>query len=477
MSLNYLREVLDSKKISAYELVTDYLDKINKKNQILNCYITVCKDEAINEAKIAQKVIDRGEAQALTGIPLSIKDNICTKNIRTTCASKMLLGYAPVYDATVVKKLKDENAVILGKTNMDEFAMGSDGSTSYFGNTKNPYDINRSAGGSSSGAASAVAAGLCAFSIGTDTGGSVRQPAAMCGVTGLKPTYGTVSRYGFIPFASSLDQIGIIAKSARDTGFVLNSIHGADENDMTSVKNLKRNYLSEIGKSIKGHIIGIADEFFEGASDEVIKSVFDAVDFYKSCGAEIKRVSIPSLSCAVSAYYLISSAEAASNLARFDGIKYGLRENDATCYEDLITKTRSDGFGWEVKRRIMLGNYALSDGYFEDYYNNAVKIRNCIINEFKGAFSECDAILTPTSPHTAKVLAGNDDNPTRKYLDDFCTVGANIAGLPAISTVCGYDNSNMPIGMSLIGRAFEDANIISLADSFEKEFTRQEASI
>ena len=478
MSLIDIRRKLDQREISAVELTEEYLKKIEETDSRINSYITVCTENAISDAKRAQKAIDAGEGGAFTGLPISVKDNICTEGVKTTCASRMLEDFAPPYDATAVKKLKDAGAVILGKTNMDEFAMGGSSQTSYFGGVKNPYDINRVTGGSSGGAAASVAADLCVAALGSDTGGSVRQPAAFCGVTGLKPTYGAVSRWGLIAFASSLDQIGVVAKSAEDTGYILNGICGFDENDATSSKLANGGYTELVGSDVSKIKIGVPKEFFgEGIDDEVKTAVLKAVDYYKLLGCEITDVSLPSLEYAVSAYYLISSAEAASNLSRFDGIKYGFRSGLGEDYNDLIKNSRREGFGNEVKRRIMLGNYALCSGYYDAYYKNATRIRAQIRSEYADIFKNCDVILTPTAPTTAYGIGEQENDPVKMYLADIYTVTVNIAGLPAISTTCGYDKNGMPIGMSLIGRAFDEKTIISVCDRFEKDFERKEAVI
>ena len=474
MSLAKLRKELDEKRISAPELCRSYFDRIEKYDGKINSFITLCPELAGEQAKKAQDMIGRGESRPLSGIPLSVKDNICTKDVNTTCASLMLKDFKPVYDAAVIEKLKNEGFVMLGKTNMDEFAMGGSSSTSYFKPVHNPYDTGRVPGGSSGGAAASVAAGFCAAALGSDTGGSVRQPASFCGVTGLKPTYGAVSRYGLIAFASSLDQIGILAESAEDAGYLLGSIAGADKNDATS-KGVCAEYLSETGKDLKGLRIGLPKEFFsDGISEEVKKSVLSAADYYKRIGCEPAEVSLPSLEYAVSAYYLISSAEAASNLSRYDGIKYGFRA-DGEDYSELIKKSRSKGFGDEVKRRIMLGNYALASGYYDAYYKNALRIRQRIRAEYDEIFKTCDIILTPTAPTTAYRIGEQENDPVKMYLSDICTVTVNIAGLPAISTPCGYDEKGLPIGMSLIARPFGEPLIIGAADRFEKDFKRQEA--
>ena len=475
MALKKLREMLDSKEISAVELTEQYLDRIENSDKEINSYITVCKENALADAKKAQEVIDSGNSGAFTGLPMSVKDNICTLGVKTTCASHMLDDFIPPYNATVMEKLKKDNIVMLGKTNMDEFAMGGSSQTSYFGGVKNPYDLNRVTGGSSGGAAASVSADLCAAALGSDTGGSVRQPASFCGVTGLKPTYGTVSRWGLIAFASSLDQIGVIAKSAEDTGYMLEGIYGYDENDATSSKKSEGNYNSLIGSDVSKLKIGVPKEFFgDGLNDEVKTTVLNAVEYYKKLGCEIVDVSLPSLEYAVSAYYLISSAEAASNLSRFDGIKYGLRSGLGEDFNDLIKNSRREGFGQEVKRRIMLGNYALCSGYYDAYYKNATRIRTQIRNEYADIFSKCDVMLTPTAPTTAYKIGEQENDPVKMYLADIYTVTVNIAGLPAISTTCGYDSKGLPIGMSLIGKAFDEKTIIAICDRFEKDFERKE---
>lgn len=477
MSLMELRKKLDDKEIGAVELAKEYLKKIREKDEKVNSFITVTEDIALKNAKRAQKIIDKGEQMPMTGIPVAVKDNICTCGILTTCASKMLWNFKPVYDATVMDRLNNEGIVLLGKTNMDEFGMGSRGDSSYFGAVKNPYDSERVAGGSSGGSAAAVSAGFVPVALGSDTGGSVRLPASFCGVVGLKPTYGSVSRFGLIAFASSLEQIGVIGKSAKDSAYILNEISGIDEKDATTSKNATRDYLSKIGMDFCGVKIGIPKEFFEGDISEEIKvAVMDAAKYYEKKGAKLVSVSMPSLLQGVPAYYLISSAEAASNLSRFDGIKYGYRSENGDSYEEVIKNTRGEAFGFEVKRRILLGNYALSSGYYDDYYKNALKISSKIRNEYSEIFKECDVILTPTSP-TVVDRTDEKKNPVNMYMGDICTVTANIAGVPAISIPCGYDRNGLPVGMSITGRHFDEAGIIALADLFEKEFTRREPLI
>ena len=467
---------LKNKEFSSVELTTAYLEQARAMNGQTAAFITLTEEEALESAKKADELIQSGKSKPLTGIPLGIKDNICTKGIKTTCASKMLEDFCPIYDATAVARLKKQGAVIIGKTNMDEFAMGSSSGTSYFGAVSNPYDLTRVPGGSSGGSAAAVALNMCAAALGSDTGGSVRQPAAFCGITGLKPTYGAVPRYGLIAFASSFDQIGTMAKTAEDCGILLGAIAGKDEFDSTCSALPFKNCLSALNRGVKKLTIGLPKEFFGDQIDPSVKSaVFSAAEIYKNMGAEIKEVSLPDLKYAVAAYYLISSAEAASNLSRYDGIKYGHRSKNGKTYEDVIKNSRREGFGKEVKRRIMLGNYALSSGYYEAYYSKAVKIRQRLKTELDEIFKSCDFILTPTAPTTAYKKGSVEKNPTQMYSADICTVMANIAGLPAVSTTCGYDKNGLPIGMSLMGKAFSEATIIGAASAFEAVFERREA--
>lgn len=471
MKIRDMRKALDEKKISAKELAETYLDNIKKYDDKLECYITVTEEGALVQAEKAQAVIDSGESKALTGIPLAVKDNICTLNVRTTCASKILENFVPQYNATVMEKLDNENIVMLGKTSMDEFAMGGSTQTSAFKKTKNPYNTNCVPGGSSGGSAAVVSAGLAPAALGSDTGGSIRQPSAFCGVTGIKPTYSRVSRFGLVAFASSLDQIGPIAKDAHDCGIILNEICGFDPHDGTSSKNEVPDFTAKIGESVKGLKIALPKEFFaDGIADDVKKAVLKAADEYKAMGAELVECSMPSLKYAVPDYYLLACAEAASNLSRFDGIKYGHRTASADSYEELIIKSRSEGFGDEVKRRILLGNYCLSSGYYDAYYRKALALRQLIRKEYDDIFANCDVILTPTTPTVAYGPEKTAD-PVEMYQADICTVTVNIAGLPAISTTCGYDNNGMPIGMSVIGKKFDEQTVIQVADAYEQGFT------
>lgn len=474
--ISELRSLLDEGKVSSLELTKDYLDKI-KKNPQLGAFNTVCEEEALAAAKAADERIAKGDAAPLTGIPMAIKDNICTKGIRTSCSSKMLENYIPPYNATVCEKLLGENAVILGKTSMDEFAMGGSSQTSYLEKPKNPFNTECVPGGSSGGSAVAVAAGLCAAALGSDTGGSIRQPASFCGVTGMKPTYGAVSRYGLVAFGSSLDQIGPMANSAADCAIILNAISGADIHDATSKKH-SINFASELGGSVKGEKIGVPKEFFaSGIDDGVKEAVMNAARFYESLGAELIEVSMPTLKYAVSAYYLLACAEASSNLSRFDGVKYGYRSENADSYESLVRRSRSEGFGREVKRRILLGTYALSSGYYDAYYKKAMAVRQQLRREHEEIFSKCSVLLTPTAPTTAYKCNENIDDPVKMYLADICTVTANIAGIPSVSVPCGQDKGGLPIGFSISARQFGDAAVLRFADCYEKSFCHPQADI
>ncbi len=473
-SLLKLRTMLDEKEISVLELTNIYLDNIKKYNPKINCYITVCEDFALKSSKKAQELIDRKSSSNMTGIPVSIKDNICTNGIKTTCASKMLKDFVPFYNATVIDKLIDENAIILGKTNLDEFGMGDSNINSYFGPVKNPYNIECVSGGSSGGSCASVSANMAPVSLGTDTGGSVRQPAALCGVTGLRPTYGTVSRYGLVAFASSLDQIGICAQSAFDAGYLLNSLYGTDKMDSTTSTLAKGNYLKYIDKPIRNLKIGIIKEFMDNiTSVDVKNSILTAIDYFKKNGAEIIEASLPSSKFGIGAYLAISSAEATANLAKFDGVKYGYNDDFNNIYKDALKKSRSDAFGKEVKKRILLGNYVLSEDNYEKCFDASMNVRKKLISEYDEIFKQCDVIISPTTFTTAQKI-NSPGNNKQEYSQDQYTVCASLAGLPEITTTCGYDNNNLPIGFSITGKAFEDAKIISVADRFEKDFKRRE---
>ena len=462
-------ELLKQRKLSSVELTKQYLARIEKADAQIGSYITVCPDEALAAASKADERIARGEATLLTGIPVGIKDNICTEGIKTTCASKMLYNFVPPYDATVIKRLKNEGAVILGKLNMDEFAMGSSTESSYFKKTKNPYDLTRVPGGSSGGSAASVSADLAPYALGSDTGGSIRQPAAFCGNVGLKPTYGLVSRFGLVAFASSLDQIGSFTKDVTDCAIVLNAIAGYDKMDSTSVDADKTDYTKALGLPLKGMKVGVPKQYLEsGIQAEIREAVENAIKVYEILGAECEECSLPLSKFALPAYYLISSAEASSNLARFDGIKYGYRAEEYHGLAELYEKTRSEGFGEEVKRRIMLGSYALSSGYYDAYYKKAQQVRGLIKLDFAACFEKYDVLLTPTTPTTAYKF-GEKSDPVAMYMGDICTVAVNIAGLPAISIPAGLDKKGMPIGIQLIANGFDERKLLTVAYAYENE--------
>ncbi len=464
MTIKSLRKALDNKEIGCVELTLDYLSKISKDD--CNCFITVCEEKAIKSAEIAQKIINSGNSQAMTGIPLAVKDNICTKSIKTTCASKMLSDFVPMYNAEAVEKLLNQGAVILGKTNMDEFGMGNTSSTSVFGGVKNPVDKSYVAGGSSGGSAAAVAKNLCASALGSDTGGSVRQPASWCGVVGLKPTYGRVSRYGLISYASSLEQIGVISRYAEDAGYVLSCVCATDKKDMTC-RYEGEDFTRLCGKEIKGLKIALLDEFIKLCTPETAALIDEAAKVYESMGAELVHCSMPSLKFAVSGYYIISSAEAASNLARFDGVRYGCAVNNTEIYDELIKASRTEGFGDEVKKRILLGNYVLTAQGYNKYYHKALKMRNLIKNEYKSIFEKCSCVLGPVTPSGA-VLEGAQIGDASYYESDVFTVCANLAGLPSVSVPCGNYKNGMPAGMCITGPELSESLLISLADAYER---------
>lgn len=466
-----LRRMLDEKEISAAELCGEYFSNIEQQDKDLLSYITVTKEEAMSAAQSAQKRIDEGKAATLTGIPLAVKDNICTEGVRTTCSSRMLGDFIPPYNATVVEKLNAQGYVLLGKTSMDEFAMGGSNQTSAFAKTRNPYDLQCVPGGSSGGSAAAVAASLAPAALGSDTGGSIRQPASFCGVTGIKPTYGRTSRYGLVAFASSLDQIGPIANDAHDCAILLNAICGHDPHDATSARESVPDFTEKLGQPIKGMKIAMPKEFYsDDINDEVKQSVVNAAKALEAQGAQLVDCSMPGLKYAIPAYYLIACAEAASNLSRFDGIKYGFRGEGRT-FDELIRSSRSLGFGEEVKRRILLGNYALSSGYYDAYYKKALALKQEIIKEYNEIFDLADVILTPTAPTPAYKIGAQDNDPVKMYLADICTVTVNIASLPGINTTCGYSADGLPIGMSIIGRRFDEQTILQCADAFEQGFS------
>jgi len=470
LTVHQLSDLIKEKKVSAVEITKSYLDRIEKIDSKVGSYLSVLGEDAVKRATEVQEKIDKGEAKSpLSGIPVALKDNICTEGIKTTCASKMLHNFIPPYNATVSKKLLDDDAVIIGKLNMDEFAMGGSTENSYFKSARNPWDLERVPGGSSGGSAAAVAANLTAFALGSDTGGSIRQPASFCGVVGMKPTYGAVSRFGLVAFASSLDQIGPLTKDVTDCAIVLNCITGHDPMDSTSANVEYPDYTKALVNDVKGLKIGIPKEYMgEGLNPEVRKAVLDAVEVLKKLGAQCEEFSLPLTEYAIPAYYLISSAEASSNLARYDGIKYGYRAEKFTDLLELYKQSRSEGFGTEVKRRIMLGTYALSSGYYDAYYKKALQVRTLIKQGFDEAFEKYDVILGPTAPTTAYKLGEKVNNPLEMYLGDIYTVSVNIAGLPGLVVPCGFDGNGLPIGLQLIGKAFDESTLLRVGFTFEQ---------
>lgn len=463
-----IHDMLVNREISCRELTKKYLEALKKDNPALNAYVTVTEEEALKTADFVDRKIAAGEEIGLLeGIPMTLKDNISTDGIKTTCCSKILEDYTPIYDATVWEILKKQNAVLLGKTNMDEFAMGSSCETSYFGGAKNPHNINHVAGGSSGGVASAVGGNLAVYGLGSDTGGSIRQPASFCGIVGLKPTYGAVSRYGLIAYASSFDQIGPITESVEDTAIIYDAISEYDEKDSTSQGRKNAPVCDTLKNDIKGMKIGIAREYLEGIREDVRKSIENAVEIYKSLGAEIVYFDLPALKYALPVYYILACAEASSNLGRYDGIRYGYKAERYNDVNDMIKKTRSTGFGEEVKKRILLGTYVLSSGYYDAYYKKAQNLRGTIVKAFDKAFEECDVILAPTVPMTAFENGHAVSDPVETYLTDICTVPVNIAGLPGVSIPCGYSENGLPIGMQLIGNRFEEAKVLNAAWQYE----------
>jgi aspartyl-tRNA(Asn)/glutamyl-tRNA(Gln) amidotransferase subunit A len=462
------RDLLVRREISAVELTRACLGRIGEQERRLNAFITVCPREATAQAETADKRLAQGNAPALCGIPLAIKDIYATRGVRTTCASKILANFVPPHDATSIARLRGAGAVFLGKANMDEFAMGSSTENSAFGPTYNPYDWQRVAGGSSGGSAAAVAADECLAALGTDTGGSIREPASFCGVVGIKPTYSRVSRYGVIAYASSLDQVGPFAKTVRDAAIVLREVAGVDPRDSTCSARPVPDYERALSGDIKGLRIGVPREYFvEGMAAEVESAVRAALRHYETMGARTVEISLPHTDYAVAAYYLIATAEASANLARYDGIRYGLRIPGDNNIE-LYNRTRDQGFGTEVKRRIMLGTFALSAGYYDAYYLKAQKVRTLIRQDFDRAFANCDVIATPTAPTTAFKIGEKIADPLQMYLSDIFTISVNLAGLPGLSLPCGYDTDGMPIGLQLVGAPFDEETILCAADAYER---------
>ena len=471
MNFSNVRNEIINKNISAKELVREFFTRIESLNPKLNAFISLTKDVAEVQADNIDKLIQNSQPlPPLAGLPIAIKDNICTKGVVTSCSSKMLKNFVAPYESTVSGKLWDSGGIFLGKTNLDEFAMGSSTETSAFGVTSNPWDINRVPGGSSGGSAASVAAGLCVAAIGSDTGGSIRQPASFCGVVGLKPTYGRVSRWGLIAFASSLDQIGPITNSVSDSAEILYAISGKDSLDSTCLNKPVPNYLTDLNKSIKGLRIGVIEECFEhpGLDSEVKLSVLSSIEKFQSLGAQIINIKCPRFNDGIATYYVIAPSEASANLARYDGVKYGYRSEKESNLVNMTSKSRAEGFGDEVQRRILIGTYALSAGYNDAYYKKAQRVRTLIRKDFDNAFEQADILLTPTCPTTAFLKGDYVDDPLSMYLSDLLTVPVNLAGLPAISIPCGFDNKGLPIGLQLIGNVLEEHRILNAANIFEK---------
>ena len=476
MTAEEIGKAYREKTLTVPEVVKAFLDNIEKEDEKIKAYITVCKEEALKKADEVQAMFDaEKEMGALAGIPIAIKDNICTKGVRTTCASKMLENFIPPYDASVMKKIEEANAIILGKTNMDEFAMGGSTENSAFFITKNPVNLDKVPGGSSGGSAAAVAGKMAPISLGSDTGGSIREPASFCGIVGMKPTYGLVSRYGLVAFASSLDQIGPFSKTVRDNAVLLTAIAGHDEMDSTSANVENKDYEKALVNDVKGLKIGVPKEYFgEGINEEVRASLEKAIEKYKELGAEVEECSLPVTEYALPTYYIIACAEASSNLGRYDGIRYGYRTKNFESLKDIYKNSRTEGFGDEVKRRIILGTYVLSSGYYDAYYKKAQKVRTLVKKGFEEAFEKYDVLLTPTVPTVAFDIGSKSKNPLEMYMTDILTVSINIAGVPAISIPCGKDSSGMPIGMQLIAKHFNEETLYRAAYTFEQNMEVQE---
>ncbi|MBE0576735.1 MAG: Asp-tRNA(Asn)/Glu-tRNA(Gln) amidotransferase subunit GatA [Desulfuromonadales bacterium] len=469
LTLAELRARLDNRELSAVEVTNAYLSRIAATNPAVNAFITVCSDTAIAEAQAADQALAIGEVTPLTGLPIAVKDIFNTAGLRTTCASRILGNYISPYDATVISRIKEQKAVIIGKLNMDEFAMGSSNENSAFGAVHNPWNLKHVPGGSSGGSAACVAARQAVAALGTDTGGSIRQPASHCSVVGMKPTYGRVSRYGVVAYASSLDQVGPITRNVRDCALLLQAIAGHDPADSTSVNTPVPDYQAGLTGDLKGLRIGLPQEYFiEGLDNDVRKAVEQATATYRDLGAEVVEVSLPHTAYAVACYYLIATAEASSNLARYDGVRYGLRADNAENLIDMYMQSRAAGFGAEVKRRIMLGTYALSSGYYDAYYLKAQKVRTLIRQDFLDAFEKVDTLLTPVAPTPAFALGEKLNDPLQMYLSDIYTIPANLAGTCAISLPCGFSANNLPIGLQLIGKPFDEMTLLRTAHAFEQ---------
>ncbi len=469
LTIHALQEKIRRGEATSTAIVQSVFDRIDSVEKRVHAYITLMRESALEEAGKADERIRAGELQPLTGIPLALKDIYCTQGFRTTCGSRILETFVPPYDATVVVKLREAGAVFTGKANMDEFAMGSSTETSYYGVTRNPWDLERIPGGSSGGSAAAVAADECIAALGSDTGGSIRQPAALCGVVGMKPTYGRVSRFGLIAFASSLDQIGPFTKDVEDCAILLNTIAGHDPRESTSVPVEVPDYRAFLNRGVEGWTVGIPKEYFiEGIDPEVRAAVEQAIKTVEGMGAKCREISLPHTEFCVAVYYIIAPAEASSNLARYDGVKYGFRASECRDLLDMYKKTRSAGFGAEVKRRIMLGTYSLSSGYYDAYFKKASQVRSLIKGDFETALQSCDVILTPTTPTPAFKIGEKTDDPMQMYLSDIFTISANLAGIPGISVPCGYSQGGLPIGVQFLAGHFEEGKLIQIASAYEK---------
>ena len=468
MSVSEIREGLASGKFSSVEITSDYLKRIAEHNEVLNCYISVTEDIALQQAKAADEALGKGTAGLLSGVPLAHKDLFCTDGVRTSCGSRMLDNFIAPYDAGVVERIRDAGGVMLGKTNMDEFAMGSSNENSWYGSVANPWNTEHVPGGSSGGSAAAVAAGLAPAATGTDTGGSIRQPAALCGITGIKPTYGRVSRYGMIAFASSLDQGGPLARSAADCALLLQAMAGFDQRDSTSSENAIDDYSANLEQGIEGLRIGLPKEYFaEGLDSRLARVIETAIDELGKQGAEIREISLPNSKLSIPTYYVVAMAECSSNLSRFDGVRFGHRCADPVDLEDLYKRSRGEGFGAEVKRRILIGTYALSAGYYDAYYLKAQQLRRMIKNDFQQAFDNVDVILGPTTPEVAFKIGAKTDDPVSMYLQDIYTISLNLAGLPGMSLPVGFVDG-LPVGMQLIGNYFDEARLLQVAHRYQQ---------
>jgi aspartyl-tRNA(Asn)/glutamyl-tRNA(Gln) amidotransferase subunit A len=469
LTIHELQEKIKSGEVSATQITSSVFKRIDDVEERVHSFIRMMKEEALEAARKADTDIKNGNIKPLTGIPIALKDIVCTKGITTTCGSHILHNFVPPYDATVVKKLRDAGAVFVGKANMDEFAMGSSTETSYFGPTRNPWDLERIPGGSSGGSATAVAADECIASIGSDTGGSIRQPAALCGIVGMKPTYGRVSRFGLIAFASSLDQIGPFTKDVEDCAIMMNALAGFDPKESTSVPAEVPDYRQFLGRDISGWRVGIPKEYFiEGIDPEVNAAIKKAIAVIEKCGGKTVEISLPHTQYCLAVYYIIAPAEASSNLARYDGVRYGHRTTDARDLLDMYKKTRMQGFGAEVKRRIMIGTYALSAGYYDAYYGKALQVRALIKRDFDEAWKKCDVILTPTTPTPAFKIGEKTDDPLQMYLSDIFTISTNLAGIPGISVPCGFTAAGLPIGVQFLASHFEEGKLLQIASAYEK---------